>query len=236
MSPRGDLFLVSAPSGVGKTTLIERLFAGPFRGALDLAVSVSHTTRPPRSGEAQGREYHFVDVATFERMIAGQRFLEWARYQDNYYGTSLAEVEPRLAEGIDVILEIEVQGAAQVLTRHPEAHGVFILPPSFVELERRLVERGLDDSASMAGRLAVSIDEIKRYREYEYVIINDDLDRASTELAAILTDKRLRRRRVEEHVEGIVRGFEAAARPLTAPPQGRELPERDDGTHTGSDR
>jgi guanylate kinase len=206
------LFVVSAPSGVGKTTLIERLLAGPFRGASDLVVSVSHTTRPPRDGEVEGREYHFVDVATFERMIAAERFLEWARYQDNYYGTSLAEVEPRLAAGVGVILEIEVQGAAQVLARHPEAHAVFILPPSFVELERRLIDRGLDDRTSVASRLAVSIDEIKRYRQYQYVIINDDLERASAELAAILIDKRLRRERLEERVEAILHGFEAASR------------------------
>ncbi len=206
MRPRGDLFVVSAPSGVGKTTLIERLLAGPLRGASDVVVSVSHTTRPPRDGEVEGREYHFVDVATFEEMIAAQH------YQDNYFGTSLAEVEPRLAAGLDVILEIDVQGAAQVLARHPEAHAVFILPPSFVELERRLVERGLDDPVSVAGRLAVSIDEIRRYRQYQYVIINDDLERASAELAAILIDKRLRRERLEERVEAILHGFEAATR------------------------
>ncbi len=209
---RGDLFVVSAPSGVGKTTLIERLFTGPFRGVSDLAVSVSHTTRPPRDGEEPGREYHFIDVPAFEQMVAAGDFLEWARYQDNYYGTSMAEVEPRLAGGVDVILEIEVQGAAQVLARHPEAHAVFILPPSFAELERRLVGRGLDDSLSVAGRLAVSIAEIRRYRQYEYVIINDDLERASHELAAILIDKRLRRERLEGRIEAILQGFEAAAR------------------------
>ncbi len=213
MGSRGDLFLVSAPSGVGKTTLIDRLLEGPFRDSADLAVSVSHTTRPPRAGEVDGREYHFVDLPTFEQMIADQRFLEWARYQDNLYGTSLAEVEPRLANGVDVLLEIEVQGAAQVLARHPEAHAVFILPPSFAELARRLVDRGQDDPASVAGRLAVAIEEIQRYRQYQYVIINDDLDRASAELAAILTDKRLRRERVEGRVKEILQAFEAAARP-----------------------
>lgn len=212
MGARGELFLISAPSGVGKTTLIERLLAGPFHGAQDLAVSVSHTTRPPRNGERNGREYHFVDVPAFERMIAEERFLEWARYQENYYGTARSEVEPRLEAGVDVILEIEVQGAAQVLARHPEAHAVFILPPSFEELTRRLVDRGLDDATSVAGRLAVAMEEIRRWRLYEYVIINDDLDRASAELAAIFIDKRLRRERVQERVDSILEGFEAAAR------------------------
>ncbi len=208
---RGDLFVISAPSGVGKTTLIDRLFVGPFRGAADLAVSVSHTTRAPREGDRDGREYHFVDVPTFERMIDEGAFLEWARYQGNYYGTSRAEVEPRLAAGIDVILEIEVQGARQVLASHPQAHAVFILPPSFAELARRLAERGLDDPGTRAGRLAVSLDEIRSYSLYSYVIINDDLERAGAELAAILIEKRLRRDRVRERVEVILAEFEAAA-------------------------
>jgi guanylate kinase len=173
-------------------------------------MSVSHTTRSPRAGETEGSDYHFVDEATFEGMIERQELLEWARYQGRSYGTSRAEVAPRLAAGIDVVLVIEVQGAEQVMARYPEVRSILILPPSFEELERRLARRGLDGAEAMRGRLAVSIDEIRRYASYDYVMINDDLDRASTELAAIFLEKRLRTERMEERVREILAGFEQA--------------------------
>lgn len=208
---RGDLFVISAPSGAGKETLVRRVLEGGLLGeGAAVTMSVSHTTRPPRRGEVDGVDYHFVDDATFEAMIAGGELLEWARYQGRCYGTSRAEVLPRLAAGVDVVLVIEVQGAEKVLAQYPEARSIFILPPSYRELERRLAGRGLDGPESMRGRLAVSLDEIRRYKSYDYVMINDVLDRASTELAAIFLEKRLRTERMEERVQEILAGFEAA--------------------------
>lgn len=211
ISKRGDLFVISAPSGAGKETLVRRVLEGgllpdPAR----IAMSVSHTTRPPRLGERDGIDYHFVDQTVFDAMIEGGDLLEWARYQDRSYGTSRAEVLPRLEQGVDVVLVIEVQGAERIMREHPEAHSIFILPPSYEELERRLALRGLDGLEAMRGRLAVSLSEIRRYKNYDYVMINDDLDRASGELASIFLEKRLRTEHMEERVQEILASFEAA--------------------------
>ena len=205
----GELFILSAPSGAGKTTLIQSLLAGGFaehHGGL--AFSVSHTTRKPRQGEVNGRDYHFVDHATFLGMIEADAFLEWAKVHDNYYGTSRGEVFPRLAEGIDVLLDIDVQGAEQVVTRCPEAHSIFVLPPSYEDLERRLRRRALDDDGAISRRLAVSIQETERYDRYHYVIINDDARRASEALAAIIIEKRHRRVRMQPRIQEILRDFQ----------------------------
>jgi guanylate kinase len=204
-TPRGELFIVSAPSGAGKTTLIQNLLSCGLGG---LAFSVSHTTRKPRGEEVDGREYHFVDLATFQAMIAADAFLEWAEVHGNYYGTSLAEVMPRLEQGLDVLLDIDVQGAEKVLASHPEAHGVFILPPSYADLERRLRRRGLDDPGVIARRLTVSLSEISRYDQYQYVIINEDARRASEALAAIILEKRHRRARMLSRIEDVLESFQ----------------------------
>lgn len=205
----GELFILSAPSGAGKTTLIQSLLAGGFaehHGGL--AFSVSHTTRRPRQGEVDGRDYHFVDHATFLGMIEADAFLEWAKVHDNYYGTSRQEVFPRLEEGIDVLLDIDVQGAEQVVARCPEAHSIFVLPPSYEDLERRLRRRALDDDGAIARRLGVSIGETRRYDRYHYVIINDDARRASEALAAIIIEKRHRRVRMQPRIQEILRDFQ----------------------------
>ncbi|HEV2854894.1 MAG TPA: guanylate kinase [Thermoanaerobaculia bacterium] len=205
----GELFILSAPSGAGKTTLIQSLLAGGFaehHGGL--AFSVSHTTRKPRQGEADGRDYHFVDHATFLGMIEADAFLEWAKVHDNYYGTSRQEVFPRLEEGIDVLLDIDVQGAEQVVARCPEAHSIFVLPPSYEDLERRLRRRALDDDGAIARRLGVSIGETRRYDQYHYVIINDDARHASEALAAIIIEKRHRRVRMQPRIQEILRDFQ----------------------------
>lgn len=205
----GELFILSAPSGAGKTTLIQSLLAGGFaehHGGL--AFSVSHTTRKPRQGEVNGKDYHFVDHATFLGMIEADAFLEWAKVHDNYYGTSRGEVFPRLEEGIDVLLDIDVQGAEQVATRCPEAHSIFVLPPSYEDLERRLRGRALDDDGAILLRLAVSIQETERYDRYHYVIINDDARRASEALAAIIIEKRHRRVRMYPRIQEILRDFQ----------------------------
>jgi guanylate kinase len=209
----GELFILSAPSGTGKTTLIQSLMAGGLNGFGGLAFSVSYTTRQPRDGETDGRDYHFVDLATFQAMIAAGAFLEWAQVHDNYYGTSRDEVFPRLEEGIDVVLDIDVQGADRVLAGHPEAHGIFVMPPSYEDLETRLRLRGKDDEATISRRLAASMREMKRYDRYHYVIINDDARRAGEVLVAIILAKRNRRERMQARVQEILRDFQDRGSP-----------------------
>ena len=216
---RGELFIVSAPSGTGKTTLIHSLMASELADSGALHFSVSHTTRAPRGSEVDGRDYHFIDRERFQAMIDDDRFLEWAEYTGNFYGTSRAEVTPRLEQGIDVILEIDVQGAERILTSCPEAHAVFVMPPSYEVLRDRLTRRGLDDAGARTRRLAVSLSEIKRYEQYDYVIINDDLRRASDILAAIILEKRHRSARIEERVRAMVAEFESH---FDTPPADRE--------------
>lgn len=204
---RGELFILSAPSGAGKTTLIRRLLSSPDPNLRNIAFSVSYTTREPRRGECDGRDYHFVGHGRFRDMIAEDEFLEWAEVHNNYYGTAREAIEPRLAAGIDVILDIDVQGAERVLHQRPSAHSIFILPPSYRDLEQRLRERGLDNEDEIARRLAVSLWEIRRYEIYEYVIINDDADRASAALAAIFLEKRHRLERAKPNVSRLLEGF-----------------------------
>jgi guanylate kinase len=207
---RGELFIVSAPSGAGKTTLIQKVMAGPLGGAGGLVFSVSHTTREPRSREVEGRDYHFVERETFQKMIAGGRFLEWAEVHGNYYGTSREAVFTALEEGRDVILDIDVQGAEQVLARCPEATGIFVLPPGFAELRQRLEGRRQDPPERVAERLSASLRELSCYQQYQYVIINRDVDAASTALAAIILGRRQRLERMREETEDVLRDFQAA--------------------------
>jgi len=202
--PRGELFILSAPSGAGKTTLVQRLIKSGLPG---IAFSVSHTTRQPRAAEVDGRDYHFVSPATFDHMVADGRFLEWAEVHNHRYGTSHQEVFPRLEQGIDVLLDIDVQGAAQLVSRCPEAHSIFVMPPSFAVLKERLSRRGSDDPATIAHRLSVSVWEIKCYKNYRYVIINDDADRASERLTAIILEKRHRQERIGFEVQEILKSF-----------------------------
>jgi guanylate kinase len=184
-----------------------------------IAFSVSHTTRKPREGEADGRDYHFVDHETFRKMLTRDEFLEWAEVHNHYYGTSNREVFPRLERGVDVLMDIDVQGAERVLAKYPEAHGIFIMPPSYEDLEHRLEGRGLDGEEEIARRLAVSLWEIRRYDQYRYVIVNDDAERASEVLAAIVLEKRYRLAPMRKRAEEIVADFEAAHR-QAAPPGG----------------
>lgn len=183
----GNLFIVSAPSGAGKSTLVRGLLAE------DSAVhlSISHTTRQPRPGEVNGREYHFVDVASFQAMQARGDFLESAEVHGNFYGTSRPWIEQQMAEGRDILLEIDWQGAHQVRSAFPGVIGIFILPPSLAELERRLVGRAQDSAAVIARRLAAARDEIAHIREFQYVIINNELREAQRDLAAVVRASRL---------------------------------------------
>jgi guanylate kinase len=208
---RGELFILSAPSGTGKTTLIRSLLEGGSRAAGNLHFSVSHTTRAPRRREKDGEDYHFVDRDVFRGMIARDEFLEWAEVHNNYYGTSNREVLPRLEQGIDVLMDIDVQGAERVMAEHPEAHSIFIMPPSYASLRQRLHRRGLDDEEEIERRLAVSLWEIRRYSRYKYVIVNRDAAHASEALAAIVLAKRQRTERVRGEIESVVASFERSA-------------------------
>lgn len=184
----GNLFIVAAPSGAGKTTLVGRLLA---RDA-NLALSISHTTRVPRPGEMDGRDYHFVDEKTFTAMRARDEFVEWAMVHGNFYGTSRAWLASRLAGGADVVLEIDWQGAQQVRQMFPAAVGIFILPPSLEELERRLHGRGADSESVIARRLAAARDEMRHVGEFDFVIINREVDVALAELISVVRATRLR--------------------------------------------
>lgn len=184
----GTLFVISAPSGAGKTSLVKELLAQDQR----LAVSVSHTTRAMRPGERDGEDYHFVDVARFQGMVASGAFLEHAQVFDNFYGTAQASVEATLALGLDVVLEIDWQGARQVRARMPAAVSVFILPPSRQALEQRLRGRGQDSEEVIDRRMRDARSETAHYAEYDYLVINDDFSAALAELRAIVTAERLR--------------------------------------------
>jgi guanylate kinase len=187
----GDLFVVVAPSGAGKTSLVNAMLAGEPA----IRLSVSCTTRAPREGEVEGREYRFIGRAAFEAMIAAGDFLEHAEVYGNYYGTSRAWIEGELAQGHDVLLEIDWQGARQVRALFPHMIGVFILPPSLEELRRRLTARGKDSPESIARRMASAREEISHVLEFEYIIINEQFDVALADLQAVVRAARLSRDR-----------------------------------------
>ena len=184
----GNLYVVAAPSGAGKTTLVRLL----LEQASGVQLSISFTTRAPRPGEQDGREYHFVDTATFRGMIERGEFLEWAEVHGNFYGTSKKWIADRLQAGADVLLEIDWQGAQQVRQLFPAAIGIFILPPSMEELERRLTGRGTDAPDVIARRLAAAQAEMRHVGEFDYVIINNQLDEALGDLRAVVRASGLR--------------------------------------------
>ena len=183
----GHLYIVAAPSGAGKTTLVRMLLENDS----GICLSISYTTRPPRAGEVDGREYHFVGVPDFLSKIESGDFLEWAEVHGNYYGTSKSWIEAEMASGRDVLLEIDWQGAQQVRKLFPAAIGVFILPPSLDELRSRLSGRGTDAAEIIARRLAAARDEMRHMGEFDYVIINDDLQQALDDLLSVVRASRL---------------------------------------------
>ncbi len=186
---KGILAVVSGFSGSGKGTLMKRLIE---RYPGEYALSVSATTRAPRPGEEDGREYFFVSAERFEEMISGGELLEYARYSGNYYGTPKAYVLDRLAAGIDVILEIEVQGARKIKEQCPDSISIFVMPPSFKELERRLQGRGTESPEAVRGRLLCASRECCVVGDYDYLVINDDLDECVSQVHSILRDERAR--------------------------------------------
>jgi guanylate kinase len=199
----GSIYVISAPSGAGKSTLVGRLIAS----MPDLAFSVSHTTRPRREGEKEGRDYFFVTRRRFERMIAAGEFVEWAEVFGHLYGTTKAQLERTLADGRDVLLDIDVQGHQQVRKRLPEALSVFILPPSFQELQRRLRDRHSDSPQVVERRLAAARQEISHWCEYDYLVVNDRIPRATQALRAIVQAARLRRQTQTGRAQEICRTF-----------------------------
>jgi guanylate kinase len=199
----GNLFIVCAPSGAGKTTLVDAL----LEREPGIQLSISYTTRPPRDGETDGVDYHFVDRARFESMIAAGDFLEHAHVHGNYYGTSRAWIEREIAGDHDVLLEIDWQGAAQVRGIFPGLIGMFILPPSLAELRRRLKGRGKDSDETIERRIAGAREEISHVLEFEYIIVNDRFEQALEEIRSVVRAARVSRARQSLRLTNLIDEF-----------------------------
>jgi guanylate kinase len=200
---QNNIFIISAPSGSGKTTLIDLLLSeNP-----SLLFSISHTTRPPRPGEQHGVEYFFVNEDEFRKMIQEDRFLEWANVHGHFYGTSREMVERAKRENRDLILDIDVQGAAQVREKMPDAISIFILPPSFEALKKRLLARQKDTEEVMMKRLENARKEILRFGDFDYIIINDDLHTASKRLSGIIHSTESKRELQTDRLNSILADF-----------------------------
>jgi len=199
----GNLFIISAPSGAGKSTLINAL----LKQHADMQLSVSHTTRAPRPGESNGVQYHFTDVPTFKQLIEQEQFIEWAEVFGNYYGTSKAALADKLAQGIDVFLDIDWQGARQIKKQLPFVTSIFILPPSVEALEQRLNQRGQDSAEVIAGRMAKAQDEISHADEYDYWVVNDDLELALQQFSGIIQTQRLKQQKQAIRQQKLISGL-----------------------------
>src|SRR6266700_1438814 len=202
---RGILFVVSSPSGGGKGTLIHRV----LKSVSGVSYSVSYTTRAPRKGEVEGVDYFFVSTEKFEELVAADEFLEWARVHGNLYGTSRAQVLTEISERRDIILEVDVQGATSVRKLPADSVSVFILPPSFEVLRQRLVARGTDSPLELELRLRNAPIELRQFVAFDYVIINDDAERAGGQLASVVFAERARRMRQEQDVQRVAETFPA---------------------------
>lgn len=196
------LFILCSPSGAGKTTLTRHL----LDELKDFTFSVSHTTRKPRPGEVDGREYHFIDRERFEQMVAEGAFAEWARVHDNFYGTSVREIERARSTGKrGIVFDIDYQGARQIKAKLRDAIGVFVLPPSMAELRRRLEGRGTEDRATIEKRFSNAWHEIEHYGFFDYLVVNDDLERAKAAVLGIALAERHRRWRLAPAAEAILK-------------------------------
>jgi len=202
---RGTLFVISAPSGTGKSTLARRLLESVPR----LTFSVSQTTRPRRAGEENGREYEFIDDARFDAMVTAGGFLEWAHVFDHKYGTGLAATEAVLASGMNLLLDIDVQGARQVRASGLDGVSIFIMPPDYASLAERLKRRGSEDSSTLSLRLREALREALEYDRFDYVVVNADLEDASSELSAIVRAESARTARCRDRVRRILSTFPA---------------------------
>lgn len=202
-----NLFVVSGPSGAGKSTLLARVLAS----VTGLRFSVSHTTRPPRPGEEDGVQYHFVTEAAFRRLIQQGQFLEWAEVHGHLYGTCRTELERAAADGVDLLLDVDVQGAAQVRAKFRDTVTVFILPPSYQALESRLRGRGMEDERALARRLAAARAELGLFHEYDYAIVNDNIEESARSLGCVVRAARTRTGRAEARCRGILDTFPSSA-------------------------
>lgn len=196
----GNLFVIAAPSGAGKTSLVAAL----CKNNPDLVVSISHTTRPIRKGEVDGVDYNFVTKMEFKRLLTEDAFLEYAKVYDCYYGTTKEFVANQLQQGHDVILEIDWQGARQVRSQDPTAASIFILPPSYEVLQQRLKARGQDDEQVIARRMQLAKNEISHYDEFDYLVVNDDFDQALSDLQAIIRASHLSREHCHQQIKHII--------------------------------
>jgi guanylate kinase len=202
-SPSGVLYVVSSPSGGGKGTIIKRV----LDVMPDLRYSVSYTTRAPRNGEVDGREYFFVNRERFEEMVAADEFLEWANVHGHLYGTSRRQVIDEICAGSDIVLEVDVQGAASVKRLGVDSVSIFILPPSLEVLRERLIARGTDSPEELVVRLRNAPEELEQYSTFDYVIFNDEIERAAKQLAAIVCAERARRSRQAALINAVIGKF-----------------------------
>lgn len=201
---KGNLFIITSPSGGGKGTLIKRVLPT----IENLSYSVSYTTRKMREGEVNGRDYFFVSVDEFKKRIENNEFLEFAEVHRNFYGTSKKQVEKKTDEGNDIILEIDVQGAEAVQKKLPNSVGIFILPPSYKILSERLIDRNTESHENLAVRLNNAKEEVKRFSGFDFIVINDELEKATEDLRAIILAERLKRDRQMYQIQDILNTFE----------------------------
>jgi guanylate kinase len=203
MFQKGCLFIVSGPSGSGKSAMVGSV----LKSLPNLKFSISYTTRAPRGNERDGVEYHFVSKEAFESLVRDNALVEWAQVYGNYYGTAKKSIDDLLAEGSDVVLDIDVQGAATIRNKRPDSVSVFIMPPSYQVLKERLERRKLDKKYVIEQRLRISCDEITRYKDFDYLIINDELSRSTDELRAIILGSDCRMERRSESAKRILETF-----------------------------
>jgi guanylate kinase len=199
-----NIFVVSAPSGAGKSTILRRVLAELD----DLRFSVSHTTRPPRAGETDGVEYHFVPPARFQELVDAGELLEWAKVHENLYGTAYDEYRKAEGEGVDLLLDLDVQGAGQVRKKFPDVVCVFLLPPSYAALEARIRGRGQDDEQTIRRRLDGACLEVSFYKDYDYAVVNADLEACVEDVKCVIRSARLRTSRMNGTAGGILDTFQ----------------------------
>lgn len=199
MQKKGEIFVITAPSGAGKTTIINTV----RKNLSGIGYCISHTTREPRDGEVNGLHYYFVDKADFEKRIDMHQFVEWALVYDHLYGTSISSINGELSSGRDLLLDLDIQGAQAIKRRFPESLSIFILPPSMEALEERLKSRTANDKKDIDLRMKKATEEIKRCEDYDFVVVNDDLEQAVKEIEAIITAQKARTKRRLPQVQKI---------------------------------